>query len=87
MAHLSSLTGTRAQISFATSIRDVWIEHVTHSFADAYPPDPDRAAQALDVMMRLVNSIPDAAWWIANRHNLGQAFGPAWKAEMERLLP
>jgi hypothetical protein len=35
-------------------------------------------------MIRLVNSIPDASWWVGNRHNLKEAFGPAWNAEMAK---
>ena len=77
-------SGTPAESSMATSIRAVWIDHVTRSLVDAYPSDSDRAALDLDIILRLVNSIPDASWWLDDRHNLREAFGPAWRAEMEK---
>jgi hypothetical protein len=35
-------------------------------------------------MLRLMSSVSDAPWRIANRQDLKEAFGPVWKAQMEK---
>lgn len=84
MPNLIPLTspGRAYLIPWASSIRDAWLAHCTEGFTNAYPPE--LAAQASEVMVRCINQIPDPAWWIESEGNLREAFGPVWRAEMDK---
>jgi hypothetical protein len=77
------LTGPAHLIDQAESTRRQWLYHCGRSFTKAY--GPEEADKAMDIMLTIVNQVPDAAWWIENKDVLRDAFAPVWKAEWEKM--
>lgn len=80
--HTIPLTGPSWLLDKAADIRRQWLYHCGLSFSKVYTPE--QADKAMDIMIAIVNQIPEAAWWVENKDVLREAFGPVWKMEWEK---